>query len=371
MRKPTGQGRGTMIRKTALRTVPLAILAGSLVGCQLPQPIDVRTRVIVEPSPVKDVSPIVEMPVAGRPACGPRVAIIDVDGVLANENRTGLMSQGANPVDLFRAKLGYAAGRPEIVAVVVRIHSPGGGVTASDIMRRDLERFREATGRPVVACLMDVAAGGAYYLATATDLIVAHPTTVTGGLGVILNLYNLEDMMAQFNLVGTPIKAGDQIDLGTPIRRLPEESRELLQSMADELHGRFRETIIRERRLNESVSSGSEEDPDVLFDGRVMLAAEAQRRGLVDSIGYLDDAIELAASQAGLSRAGPGGGRGSAVERLPTVMLHPQRDPVQSLYGISPNRGIQGDLFPIDVPGLNRERLPTFLFMWQPDPSLR
>lgn len=336
-----------------------------LLGCQLPQPIDVRTRVIVEPQPVKDVSPIVEMPIGSQRVCGPRVAIIDVDGVLVNENQTGLMSVGANPVDQFRAKLEYAARHPEIVAVVVRIHSPGGSVTACDIMHGDLQRFRSATGRPVVACLMDVAAGGAYYIATAADTIVAHPTTVTGGLGVILNLYNLEDMMAQFNILGVSVKSGKQVDLGSPVRSLPTESRDLLQAMADQLQSRFRDSIVRSRGL--TPPAAKEDSGFDLFDGRVILAGDAQRLNLVDEIGYLDDAVGLAAGNGGLAVGNASGRLGGAA---PTVMLHAQRDPVQSIYGITPNRGIQQDILPIDIPGLNRQSLPTFLFMWQPDPSL-
>lgn len=472
-------------RSPDLRFVRLILSAcGAVVlgGCQLPQPIDVRTRVIVEPQPVKDVAPIVEMPVSGKPNCGPRVAIVDVDGILVNENETGLMSVGANPIDQFRAKLDYAARQPEITAVVVRINSPGGGVTACDIMHRDLQRFRESTGKPVVACLMDVATGGGYYLATASDLIVAHPTTVTGGLGIILNLYNLEDMLAQFNIVGVPIKSGKHIDAGSPIRTMSPESRKMLERMARDLHARFRESIIRGRGLPLSIempvsqadddegeategeerdpsgSDDSDRDPDSdsefesdsdsglnsdpqetltdqsdrqaatqragdgedaddrgsgaaegqasetgegqvsaaqeegrgnvrqkdqdrvgrstqaraevvdIFDGRVMLAPEALRLGLLDSIGYLDDAIVQAAGQ-GVVGGGDAGGR--PVGAVAAVILHGKRDPVQSLYGITPNQGIEGKLLSLDVPGLSRQSLPTFLFMWQPDPSLR
>lgn len=344
------------------------------VGCNLPQPIDVRTRVIVEPQPVKDVARIVEMPlgsVGGGPvACAAKVAIIDVDGLMVNENQMGLMSLGANPVDQFRAKLDYAARRGDISAVVVRIHSPGGGVTACDIMHRDLQQFRAATGLPTVACLMDVATGGAYYLATAADVIVAHPTTVTGGLGVILNLYNLEDMMAQFNIIGVSVKAGTQVDMGSPVRRMPAESRELLQTMADQMQTRFRDSILASRPLSlaaeadpkavKTASDGGGLSQSDLFDGRVILAPQALSIGLVDSIGYLDDAISLAASHSTTTRGGA----------VRTVMLHQKRDPVQSIYGITPNQGIQGDILPIDIPGLNRAKLPTFLFMWQPDPAM-
>jgi len=251
-------------------------------------------------------------------------------------------------------------------------------VTACDIMHRDLQQFRAATGLPTVACLMDVATGGAYYLATATDVIVAHPTTVTGGLGVILNLYNLEDMMAQFNIIGVPVKAGTQVDIGSPIRRMPAQSRELLQTMADQMHARFRDSVLASRPLSLVAATSAHPMANAggdasniapvgggltqtdLFDGRVILAPQALSIGMVDSIGYLDDAIALAASHSTTGRGGP----------VRTVMLHQKRDPVQSIYGITPNRGIQGDILPIDIPGLNRAKLPTFLFMWQPDPAM-
>jgi len=158
--------------------------------------------------PTSNAHPVVAMPVEGETAgCKtPHVAIIDVDGLLLNTNLTGPYSSGDNPVDVFREKLDVAAADPLAVAVVVRINSPGGSVTASDIMWRDLQRFRDKTHRPVVACLMDLGTSGAYYLSTACDVIVAHPTTVTGGIGVVLNLYNLEDAMNILNIVSQSVQ---------------------------------------------------------------------------------------------------------------------------------------------------------------------
>src|SRR5262249_1691854 len=158
--------------------------------------------------------PIVAMPVeGGAVACIDRhVDIVDVDGLLLNTNLAGPYSSGDNPVDLFREKLDAAAADQCAVALVVRINSPGGAVTATDIMWHELWRFREKTQRPVVACLMDLGTSGAYYLATASDLIIAHPTTVTGGISVVLNLYNLEDAMNAFNITSQAIKAGGKID---------------------------------------------------------------------------------------------------------------------------------------------------------------
>ncbi len=117
-----------------------------------------------------------------------RVAIIDVDGLILNTPFVGPLSCGENPVALFREKLDAVARDKCVKAVVLRINSPGGGVAACISMRHDLERFKACTKLPVVACLMDTAAGGAYYLASGADQIVAGPATVTGGVGVILNL---------------------------------------------------------------------------------------------------------------------------------------------------------------------------------------
>ena len=339
-----------MLHAWISRCAAWLLACGSFVGCQIPQPIEVRTSLQSETVPAQDQSPITQMPVGAPQGNGGKVAIIDVDGLLVNQNQTGLMSVGTNPVADFRAKLDYARCHPELCAVVVRIHSPGGGVTASDIMWRDLQTFRAETGRPVVACLMDVAAGGGYYLATACDLIIAHPTTVTGGFGVILNLYNLQDMMAQLNIVGVPVKAGPQVDMGTPIGRIPDDSRQILQRVADEFQQRFHERIDTARNLQ---LAGDEP----YLDGRILTASEALSLGLIDEIGYLDDAVQVAGRQAGRDRCRP-------------VLLHRCRDRAESPYGITPNRPLHSGLIPFDVPGLRRAELPTFLYIWQPNPSL-
>jgi len=147
------------------------------------------------------------MQVDGEP-CGAKIALVDVDGLLVNNNLVGPGSLGDNPVAAFREKLQAIAADREVAAVVVRINSPGGGVTATDLMWQELQAFRRRTGLPVVACLLDLGTGGAYYLATAADAIFAHPTTVTGGIGVIINIYNLQQTMAWVNAFNQSIKSG-------------------------------------------------------------------------------------------------------------------------------------------------------------------
>ena len=106
----------------------------------------------------------------------PRIALVDVDGVLLNQNYGSLYAVGDNPLASFRDKLDAAARDPQVVAVLLRINSPGGSVTACDVMAEELRRFKAETRKPVVACLMDLATSGAYFVAVEADRIVAHPT---------------------------------------------------------------------------------------------------------------------------------------------------------------------------------------------------
>src|SRR5438876_1238147 len=130
---------------------------------------------------------------------------------------------------------------------------------------------------------MDLGCGGAYYLATAGDLIVAHPTSITGGIGVVLNLYNLEDFMGTVNVKTQFIKAGPNIDMGSMTSALTPQARRLLQEMADELRRRFRDVVLHQRPR----TAGD----DTTFDGRVFTARQALGRGLIDAVGYLEDAV--------------------------------------------------------------------------------
>jgi protease-4 len=234
-------------------------------------------------------------------------------------------------------------------AVVLRINSPGGGVAAAELMRRDLVRFKERTGLPITACLMDVAAGGAYYLATACDHIIATPGTVTGGVGVILNLYNLRDLMGQYNVIPQEVKAGALTDLGTPSRALSPEGRAILQSMADEFQSRIVQEVRCRRPLLNPLDSSA-------LDGRVFTATQAQSHGLVDDIGDLDEAICWARHAA-------------SVPRAPAILYRRKNDPAHTIYALTPNVPVQAGLFP-SLPGLDRSRMPTFLSVWQPELAL-
>jgi protease IV len=333
--------------------VCLLTVVAAVAGCALPQlHVDSQAHVTPEFPSAGNSGPLHEMVV---PECDPRrdgpvIAVVDVDGLLLNTDFAGLGSAGENPVSVFRERLDAIACNPCVRGVVLRINSPGGGVTATDIMWHDLNVFKTRTHLPVVACLLDVGAGGAYYVATAADQIVAHPTTITGGIGVILNTYNLQDALQQFNVLAVPIKSGDKIDLASPTKAMDAQQKKLLQAMADEFHNRFRDIVGRGR------PEANLEDK-TLLDGRVFTATEAMNRKLIDTIGYLDDAVEMARQM--------GHAHGAQV-----VLYHRARDWAHSPYSTTPNIPAGISTLPISLPGYDRSRLPGFLYLWEPEPTM-
>lgn len=285
------------------------------------------------------------------PAPCARIALIDVDGLLVNQNFGNVYAVGDNPLSAFRDKLEAAARDPQVAAVLLRINSPGGSVTTCDIMAEELRQFRSETRKPVVACLMDLATAGAYFIAAESDRIVAHPTALTSGLGVVFNHYNLQDAMAQLNLVADPVKAGTKIDMGTVTAPLDDETRAMLQKMADA----YRDHL--QRRVKERRTAMTAQDHQLVQDGRVVIASQALALHLVDRLGYLHDAITEAERQAGIAGA-------------EVVLFHRSGYPAHSLYAITPTPAPLSDAIPFSYPGLDRSKLPTFLYLWQPDPTL-
>jgi protease-4 len=285
--------------------------------------------------------------------CYLRIAVVDIDGLILNTPFVGPMSVGENPVATFREKLEAIGQDPCVKAVVLRINSPGGGVAACQMMRRDLEKFKQRTHLPVVACLLDVAAGGAYYIASAADQVVAGPTSVTGGIGVIINLFNLRDLMATFNIIPQVVKSGEYVDIGTSARAIDPAEKAILQTMSDEFHKQLRTDIVHMRPRTD-VEGGT------VFDGRIFTGNQALARGLIDQVGDLDDAIHLA-SQISCSGRGLNG-------ITPQVVLYRRlNDPAHSIYAITANIPLQGAGLLPNLPGLDRSKLPTFLSLWEPE----
>lgn len=339
----------TALVSSACHPIPIdgKIQAGANVQAGLNGTLEVRVPPAPDPGPVVPV--VVRAGSNGTRS--PRVAVIDVDGLILNQNLTGLYSAGENPVGSFREKLEAAAADPRVRALVLRINSPGGGVAATDLLAEELRRFRQGTGKPAVACLLDVATGGAYYLAVGCDRIVSLPTTITGAVGALVNHANLEDAMAQLNIRVETVKAGPLVDMGTVTAPLSDDSRALFQEMANGFRDRFSVRVARQR------PAMSSQDLAAIGDGRIVSAPRALALHMIDTIGYPDDAIAEAERLGGVSGA-------------EVVLFQRAGYPTRSIYATAPNTPIQSELIPFSYPGLERSKLPAFLYLWQPDPTL-
>ena len=241
------------------------------------------------------IKPLEEDTVEGHGAA--KILLTDISGFISDEPPSSGLGLGpsAPRVPLLvrlREELKKAGDDKDVRALVLRLNTPGGTVTASDIIYRELMLFRERTKVPVIAVMMDVAASGGYYIALAADTIVAHPTTVTGSIGTIMVTGNVEGLMQKIGVAATTIKSAEHKDMGSPFRTLTPDERAIFQSVIDELQRQFVAKVVERRRI-------PPETARTLADGRIYTAPQALSHKLVDAIGYVPDAIDAARRAAG------------------------------------------------------------------------
>jgi protease-4 len=227
-----------------------------------------------------------------------KILMIDIEGMITSTVNTGLFSREKNAVSRVYERLERAAQDPLVRAVILRLDTPGGEVTASDIIYHEVLNFKERTRKPVVGLMMGVAASGGYYIASACDLIMAHPTTLTGSIGVISIFPNVEDLMFKIGVKVNVIKSGEAKDAGGPFREMTVEEKKTFQAIIDEYYGDFLSAVAANRK--EKISP---DELRTIADGRVYTARQALRLKLVDGIGYFDDAYKKTLSLAGLKDA--------------------------------------------------------------------
>jgi protease-4 len=215
-----------------------------------------------------------------------------VISVLAGDGVGVLLIEGA--IDDSReilAELKRFKEAPWIKAVVVRIDSPGGAVAPTQEIVDEILRTRKK--KPLIASLGGTAASGGYYIASACEKIVANAGTLTGSIGVIMQLSNVEELMKKIGVRGYNIKSGPNKDIGSPFQPLSPQGKEILQSLVDNVHAQFVTAVAKGRGMNEA-------EVRKLADGRVYSGAQAKDLGLVDQLGSLEHAIDLAAKRAGI-----------------------------------------------------------------------
>ncbi len=217
-----------------------------------------------------------------------KIAIVEVEGVISNSKTGGLLSATENPVSLFDQELQKAADDSCVKAIVLRVNSPGGTVSASDVMYQMLKRFEAKTHKPVIASIQDVGASGAYYVSCAADKIVAQPTSLVGSIGVIFETFNVQGTMNKIGVVPRSYKSAAHKDIGSWFRESTKDEDDIMQALVDEYYERFKGIVRNNRPAIRS------EDFTMMTDGRVFSGANARMLGLVDQTGMLEDAIQTA-----------------------------------------------------------------------------
>ncbi len=217
---------------------------------------------------------------SSRFAFGDKIAIVEVKGVIAQSS--GVIE------DLQQ----YVAD-DGVKAIVLRVDSPGGGVGPAQEIYREIMRIRTTSKKKVVTSMGSVAASGGYYIACASDRIVANPGTITGSIGVIMQFSNLEELLKKIGVKGVVLKSGEHKDIGSPFREMTPEEKRIMQEVLDNVHQQFIQAVAEGRKLE--ISKVAQ-----IADGRILTGEQAKNLGLVDQLGNLQDTIDVTAKMVGI-----------------------------------------------------------------------
>ena len=334
------RGRMFHLRGVVLCGICLVLISTLAAGC-----IFVSTKGLLSRGP----QPFEETVLFGQGK--DKILFLEITGLISERKSSKPFQIQVEPsmVASVKEQLDMAAKDDRVKGILLMINSPGGTVTASDILYNEIRDFKEAKQVKVVALLNGTATSGAYYVAQAADQILAYPTTVTGSIGVILLNLNLNGLMEKIGVSNATVKSGMYKDLGSPFRQPEEGEKEILQGVVDELHGRFVQ-VVGEHRGGLNLSNR----PD-LIDGRIFTARQALSDGLIDQIGYVADAVgwvrdAAAAPDARVIRYQRGG------EYRPNMYSYGQDQPVQAEFNI----------IKLDLEGFLSGIGPTFMYLWMP-----
>ena len=254
---------------------------------------------------------------------GPRVAVVEIEGIIVDGDQ--VVRDLREHVD-----------NPAVKAVVVRVNSPGGVVAPTQEIVSAIQRVRKA-GKPVVASFGAVAASGGYYVGTAADRIYASPGTLTGSIGVVMQMANVEGLLKKVGVEYVVVKAGAYKDVGNFARPMTPDERRILQALLDDVHGQFIAAVAQGRGLDMDTVRR-------IADGRIYSGQQALALKLIDTLGGFEDAIEAAGQMAGV----PG---------KPKVILPRKRFSVFDLLRNEVGLGAPAAL----LPGLPSLRTPLYL----------
>ncbi len=324
----------TMPQKSCWLLIFLLPLLG---GCTL-----FHVEIVPQPKPLEEK--VVEG--EGRP----KILLLDIAGFISEKEPHGSLLSGEKQSTVVQVKevLQKAEKDSDIAGVILRINSPGGTVAASDIIRHEIIDFKNRRKIPVYACITGIGTSGGYYAATAADLIIAHPTAITGSIGVLLLQFNVEGLLAKVGVTEQTIKSGQLKDIMSPFRASTPEERKIIQTIIDRLAARFVDVVL--ARPNNRLDR---KELEKLADGRIFTAEQALAEKLIDRVDYLDGAITALKQARGLKEARivsyyrPGGYRG-------TIYSAAQADAAPTV-----------NLININTDGLEMLSEPQVLYLWR------
>ncbi len=276
-----------------------------------------------------------------------RIVMLDITGEITSESsgsNFGLTVREST-VSRMEAALQMAADDDRVEALILRLNSPGGTVTASDILYQQIRKFKEESGVPVIAEVVDLAASGAYYAALAADEIVAHPTSIVGSIGVILQSVSMSGLMQKIGVRNQSIKTGAMKDIGSPLSDMTDAQRAVLQSVVNDMYDRFLH-LVHENRPNLTPEADEQ-----LRDGRIFSAQQALAGGLIDRIEYLDETIERTKKAVG-------------VEDATVVVYRHSGEHVRGVYSQAGNGSLQMNLLNVEAAAM--PATPRLLYLWNP-----
>ncbi len=277
----------------------------------------------------------------------PKILLLEISGVISSQDEDGWGAPTTNMIARIKEQLTRATQDEEVKAVVLRINTPGGTVTASDIIHHELKTFKSNRKVPIIASIMDVGASGGYYLAAAADSVLAHPSSVTGSIGVIMLTMNAKGLLEKVGVEATAVISGPRKDMGSPFRTMTAEERAIFQSVIDSFYQRFL-SVVQEGRPQLEMEAIRK-----LADGRIYTGDQAKAAGLVDDIGYLDDAVELAKKRAGLTEAR-------------VVTYRRPGEYKNNIYSKILTPGPLASLGNLDLLSFVRGGAPQFMYLWMP-----